>query len=49
VRYTASDGDAMNMELGKDKSITALTGPKPSKMYATSLWAERGAQQTSQL
>ncbi|NXW13415.1 TENN protein, partial [Circaetus pectoralis] len=49
VRYNTTDGDAKGMEVGKDKSITALTGLKPSKKYATGLWAERGAQQTSEL
>lgn len=49
VRYNTTDGDAKGVEAGKGKSITALTGLKPSKKYATGLWAERGAQQTSEL
>ncbi|KFO75604.1 Tenascin-N, partial [Cuculus canorus] len=49
VGYSATEGDSNNMEVGKDKGVTALTGLKPGKICATGLWAERGAQQTTKL
>ena len=33
VRYNTTDGDTKDMEVGKDKSVAALTGLKPSKKH----------------
>ncbi|XP_019357390.1 PREDICTED: tenascin-N isoform X6 [Gavialis gangeticus] len=46
VRYTLPDGDAKEMAVGKDKSVTTLTGLRPGMEYIIYIWAEKGAQQS---
>ncbi|XP_006273007.1 tenascin-N isoform X2 [Alligator mississippiensis] len=46
VRYTLPDGDAKEMAVGKDKSVTTLTGLTPGMEYIIYIWAEKGAQQS---
>ncbi|KFV80072.1 Tenascin-N, partial [Struthio camelus australis] len=46
VNYTSADGDTEEIEVGKDKTATTLTGLKPGTEYAISLWAEKGAWQS---
>uniref|UniRef100_A0A7M4ECH9 Tenascin N n=1 Tax=Crocodylus porosus TaxID=8502 RepID=A0A7M4ECH9_CROPO len=46
VRYTLPVGDAKEMAVGKDKSVTTLTGLRPGMEYIIYIWAEKGAQQS---
>ncbi|XP_035188433.1 tenascin-N isoform X1 [Oxyura jamaicensis] len=46
VRYTSADGDTEEMEVGKAKSTTTLTGLKSGMKYTIHLWAELGSKQS---
>ncbi|KFW97395.1 Tenascin-N, partial [Phalacrocorax carbo] len=43
VSYASADGDAKEIEVGKDRSATTLTGLKPGMKYTIHLWAELGS------
>ncbi|XP_038039181.1 tenascin-N isoform X1 [Anas platyrhynchos] len=46
VSYTSADGDTKEMEVGKAKSITTLTGLNAGMKYTIHLWAELGSKQS---
>nr|XP_006139404.1 tenascin-N isoform X1 [Pelodiscus sinensis]XP_025035394.1 tenascin-N isoform X1 [Pelodiscus sinensis]XP_025035395.1 tenascin-N isoform X1 [Pelodiscus sinensis] len=46
VSYTSVDGDTRETAVGKDKSITTLTGLKPGMEYVIYIWAEKRGQQS---
>ncbi|XP_010084230.1 PREDICTED: tenascin-N isoform X2 [Pterocles gutturalis] len=46
VSYTSADGDTKEIEVGKDRSITTLTGLIPGMKYTIHLWAELGSKQS---
>ncbi|NXR04975.1 TENN protein, partial [Sagittarius serpentarius] len=46
VSYTSADGDTKEIEVGKDQSITTLTGLKPGIKFTIHLWAELGSKQS---
>ncbi|XP_035393502.1 tenascin-N [Cygnus atratus] len=46
VSYASADGDTKEMEVGKAKSITTLTGLKAGMKYTIHLWAELGSKQS---
>lgn len=46
VSYTPADGDTKETEVGKDRSITTLTGLEPDMKYTIHLWAELGSKQS---
>ncbi|XP_010120399.1 PREDICTED: tenascin-N [Chlamydotis macqueenii] len=49
VSYTSADGDTKEIEVGKDRSITTLTGLKPGMKYIIHLWAELGSKQSKRV
>ncbi|NXJ73688.1 TENN protein, partial [Trogon melanurus] len=46
VSYASADGDTKEIEVGKDRSITTLTGLKPGMKFTIHLWAELGSKQS---
>lgn len=46
VSYTSADGDTKEVEVGKAKSITTLTGLNAGMKYTIHLWAELGSKQS---
>jgi len=46
VSYTSADGDTEDIEVGKDRSVTTLTGLKPGMKYTIHLWADLGSKQS---
>ncbi|NXD83896.1 TENN protein, partial [Halcyon senegalensis] len=46
VSYTSADGDTQEIEVGKDRNITTLTGLKPGMKVTIHLWAELGSKQS---
>ncbi|POI24456.1 hypothetical protein CIB84_011794, partial [Bambusicola thoracicus] len=46
VSYTSADGGSKEIEVGKAKSITTLTGLKAGMKYTIHLWAELGSMQS---
>ncbi|XP_009274133.1 PREDICTED: tenascin-N [Aptenodytes forsteri] len=46
VSYTSAVGDTKEIEVGKNKSITTLTGLKPGTKYTIRLWTELGSKQS---
>ncbi|KAM9239012.1 tenascin-N [Leptosomus discolor] len=46
VSYTSADGDTKEIEVGKDRSSTTLTGLKPGMKFTIHLWAELGNKQS---
>uniref|UniRef100_A0A8C9EIP5 Tenascin N n=1 Tax=Pavo cristatus TaxID=9049 RepID=A0A8C9EIP5_PAVCR len=46
VSYTSADGGTKEIEVGKAKSITALTGLKAGMKYTIHLWTELGSMQS---
>ncbi|XP_009708442.1 PREDICTED: tenascin-N isoform X2 [Cariama cristata] len=46
VSYTSADGDTEEIEVGKDRSVTTLTGLKPGMKFTIHLWAELGSKQS---
>ncbi|KGL76359.1 Tenascin-N, partial [Tinamus guttatus] len=46
VSYTSADGDSKEIEVGKDESITTLTGLKPGMKYVIYVWAELGSRES---
>lgn len=46
VSYTSAVGDTKEIEVGKNKSITTLTGLKPGMKYTIHLWTELGSKQS---
>ncbi|NXI63130.1 TENN protein, partial [Anseranas semipalmata] len=46
VSYASADGDTREIEVGKAKSITTLTGLKAGMKYTIHLWAELGSKQS---
>ncbi|KAM6396528.1 tenascin-N [Pluvialis apricaria] len=49
VSYTSADGDTKEIEVGKDKSFTTLTGLKPGMKYSIHLWAELGSKKSKKV
>ncbi|KFQ84922.1 Tenascin-N, partial [Phoenicopterus ruber ruber] len=49
VNYVFADGDTKEMEVGKNKTTTTLTGLKPGTEYVIYLWAEKGARQSQRI
>ncbi|NXC12191.1 TENN protein, partial [Corythaeola cristata] len=47
--YASADGDTKETEVGKDRSITTLTGLKPGMKYTIHLWAELGSKQSQRV
>jgi len=46
VSYTSADGGSKEIEVGKAKSTTTLTGLKAGMKYTIHLWAELGSMQS---
>ncbi|NWW99137.1 TENN protein, partial [Caloenas nicobarica] len=46
VSYTPADGDTKETEVGKDWSVTTLTGLEPGTKYTIRLWAELRSKQS---
>ena len=46
VSYASADGDTKDIEVGKDRNITILTGLKPGMKFTIHLWAELGSKQS---
>ncbi|XP_010164411.1 LOW QUALITY PROTEIN: tenascin-N, partial [Antrostomus carolinensis] len=49
VSYTSADGDTKEIEVGKDMTITTLTGLKPGMQYTIHLWAELRSKQSKRV
>uniref|UniRef100_A0A8C3KA45 Tenascin N n=1 Tax=Calidris pygmaea TaxID=425635 RepID=A0A8C3KA45_9CHAR len=49
VNYTSVDGDTEEMEVGRNETMTTLTGLKPGIEYVIFLWAEKGAWQSKKI
>ncbi|KGL99596.1 Tenascin-N, partial [Charadrius vociferus] len=49
VSYTSADGDTKEIEVGKDRSVTTLTGLKPGMKYTIHLWAELGSKESKRV
>ncbi|KFQ62220.1 Tenascin-N, partial [Pelecanus crispus] len=49
VSYTSANGDTKEIEVGKDRSITTLTGLKAGMKYTIHLWAELGSKQSKRV
>ncbi|NXG00891.1 TENN protein, partial [Sakesphorus luctuosus] len=49
VSYTSADGDTEELQVGKNKTTTTLTGLKPGTEYVIFLWAEKGSQQSKRI
>jgi hypothetical protein len=46
MRYTSTDGETMEVPVGKEKSSTILTGLRPGMEYKFDVWAQKGTQES---